>query len=89
MPLRYVKRRLTGQNVLTVAVATTSVTYELADMLQFPPARAATGILLLIFQTIQVSVFSLLYQHAHSSYGTRRRTYKATETNVTVLQGDV
>lgn len=64
MPLRYVKRSLTAQNVLTVAVATTSVTYELADMLQFPPARAATGILLLIFQTIQVSVFSLLYQQA-------------------------
>ncbi len=89
MPLRYVKRRLTAQNMLTVAVATTSVTYELADMLQFPPARAATGILLLIFQTIQVSVFSVLYRQLNSSYGTHRRTYKATETNVTVLQDDV
>ncbi|KAI0341257.1 hypothetical protein BDW22DRAFT_341386 [Trametopsis cervina] len=53
MPLRYVRRKLTLENALTVAVATTSVTHELADLLQFPPARAATGILLLIFQTIQ------------------------------------
>lgn len=57
MPLRYVRKRLTVENALTVAIATTAVTKELTDMLQFPPARAATGILLLIFQTIQVSYF--------------------------------
>ena len=56
MPLRYVRKRLTAENALSVAVATTSVTRELADMLQFPPARAAASILLLIFQTIQVSI---------------------------------
>ena len=54
MSLRAVKRRFTAKNALTVAVATTSMTYELADIFQFPPARAATGILLLIFQTIEV-----------------------------------
>jgi hypothetical protein len=58
MPLRYVRRRLTAENALAVAVATTSITNELADMLQFPPARAATGILLLIFKTIQVREYT-------------------------------
>lgn len=55
MPLRYVRKRLTAENALSVAVATTAVTREIADMLQFPPARAAAGVLLLIFKTIQVS----------------------------------
>lgn len=55
MPLRYVRSKLSADSALSVAVATTSITKELADMLQFPPARAAAGILLLIFQTIQVS----------------------------------
>ena len=54
MPLQYVRRRLTAESVLTVAVATTTVTRELADMAQFPPARAAASLLLVIFQTIQV-----------------------------------
>ncbi|KAI0688494.1 hypothetical protein BC835DRAFT_1419088 [Cytidiella melzeri] len=53
MTIRFVRRRLTAENALTVAVATTAITHELADMLQFPPARVATGILLLIFKTIQ------------------------------------
>lgn len=55
MPLRYVRKRLTAENVLSVAVTTTAITRELTDMLQFPPASAAAGVLLLIFRTIQVS----------------------------------
>ncbi|KAH8084920.1 hypothetical protein BXZ70DRAFT_567025 [Cristinia sonorae] len=53
MPLRYVRRKLTASTVLTVAVATTAITRELADMAQFPPAKAAASLLLMIFQTIQ------------------------------------
>ncbi|PSR79848.1 hypothetical protein PHLCEN_2v6894 [Hermanssonia centrifuga] len=49
------------ENALSVALATTAVTRELADMCQFPPVRAAAGLLLLIFQTIQVSPPSLLF----------------------------
>lgn len=60
MPLRYVKKRLTAENALSVAIATTAVTRELADMTQFPPARAAAGLLLLIFQTIQVSIITIM-----------------------------
>ena len=54
MPLRYVKKRLTTENVLSVAVATSELSREISDLLQFAPARAATGILYLIFKTIQV-----------------------------------
>lgn len=54
MPLRYVRKKLTAGNALTLAVVTASVSHELTDLLSFPPARAATGILLLIFKTIQV-----------------------------------
>lgn len=59
MPLRYVRKRLTAENALSVAVATASVTRELSDLLQCPPARAATGILLLIFETIQVRLMHI------------------------------
>ena len=54
MPLKYVRTKLTASNALSVAVATASISNELTDLLSFPPARAATGILLLIFKTIQV-----------------------------------
>ena len=64
MPLRYIRKQLTAENALSVAVATTSVTRELADMLQFPPARAAAGILLLIFQTIQVRCLDTEYKRS-------------------------
>ncbi|THH31372.1 hypothetical protein EUX98_g2807 [Antrodiella citrinella] len=53
MPLRYVRSKLTAVNALSVAVATTAITKELADMAQFPPAKAAASLLLVIFQTIQ------------------------------------
>ncbi|KAI0077672.1 hypothetical protein K474DRAFT_1690765 [Panus rudis PR-1116 ss-1] len=53
MSLRYVRSTLSGDNVLSAAIATTSITKELADMMQFPPARAAASILLMIFTTIQ------------------------------------
>ena len=53
MPLRYV-RKLTADDALGIAIATTAVTRELADCLQFPPAKAAASLLCMIFQTIQV-----------------------------------
>ncbi|KIP09448.1 hypothetical protein PHLGIDRAFT_323621 [Phlebiopsis gigantea 11061_1 CR5-6] len=53
MPLQYVKRRLTSENILSAAVATSELSREISDLFQFAPARAATGILFLIFKTIQ------------------------------------
>ncbi|KAH9856382.1 hypothetical protein C2E23DRAFT_882451 [Lenzites betulinus] len=55
MPLRVVKkiRKSTLDNALSVLVLTSSVTKEIADVMQFPPAQAAAGILLLVFETIQ------------------------------------
>ncbi|KAI0830157.1 hypothetical protein BC628DRAFT_1473071 [Trametes gibbosa] len=55
MPLRVVKkiRKPTIDNALSVLVLTSSVTKEIADVMQFPPAQAAAGILLLVFETIQ------------------------------------
>lgn len=55
MPIRYVRKTLTSENVLNVAVVTTSVAKELANITNFPPAQAAATILLGIFETIQVS----------------------------------
>ncbi|OCH91320.1 hypothetical protein OBBRIDRAFT_887032 [Obba rivulosa] len=53
MPLRYIRSKVTAGAVLNVAITTTSVTKELADILQFPPASAAAALLLCIFETIQ------------------------------------
>ena len=60
MPLRYVRKAFTTENALSVAVGTTAVARELADILQVPPARAAAGVLLLIFKTIQVSILVIM-----------------------------
>lgn len=59
MPLRYIRRSVTAKSVLSAAVATTSVSRDLSSLLAFPPAKAAAGILFLIFKTIQVRVCSL------------------------------
>ncbi|KAL4245641.1 hypothetical protein ABKN59_010782 [Abortiporus biennis] len=53
MTIRYIRTKLSADNALSFAIATTSVARELADMSQCPPARAAASILLGIFQTIQ------------------------------------
>lgn len=59
MPLRYIRSKITSGNALSVAVATAEVGREISDLLQFPPARAATGILLVIFKTIQVCIHGM------------------------------
>ncbi|KAI0668853.1 hypothetical protein C8Q78DRAFT_212859 [Trametes maxima] len=54
MPLRMVKiRKATADNALNVLVMTSAVTKEIADIMSFPPAQAAAGVLLLVFETIQ------------------------------------
>lgn len=89
MPLRYVRKKLSAENALTVAVATTAIGKELADLLQFPPARAATGILFLIFQTIQVSS-GTMQDDTVSVYALAfDRTYKLIEANAIAWPDDV
>ncbi|KAI0776820.1 hypothetical protein BD413DRAFT_610404 [Trametes elegans] len=54
MPLKIVKiRRPTVDDALNGLILTSSVTKEIADIMQFPPAQAAAGVLLLVFETIQ------------------------------------
>ncbi|KAI0651288.1 hypothetical protein C8Q79DRAFT_1004593 [Trametes meyenii] len=54
MPLRMIKvRKVTADNALNVLVLTSAVTKEIADIMSFPPAQAAAGVLLLVFETIQ------------------------------------
>ncbi|OBZ74650.1 hypothetical protein A0H81_05439 [Grifola frondosa] len=53
MPLRYIRSKVSADNAFNVVIATTAVTREIADLLQFPPAKAAASILLMVFQTIQ------------------------------------
>lgn len=63
MPLRYVKTRnlkISTGNALSIAITTTSIASELADIAQFPPVRAAAAILLVIFETIQVGITNFL-----------------------------
>ncbi|KAI0944487.1 hypothetical protein AcW1_002181 [Taiwanofungus camphoratus] len=53
MPLKYIRSKVTADNVLSTAIATTAITQELATLLQFPPVSAAASLLQKIFQTIQ------------------------------------
>ena len=58
---RYIPiRSLSAKDALTGLIATSSAAKEVADMLQFMPAKAAASILLLIFETIKASTLSLL-----------------------------
>ncbi|KAI0742707.1 hypothetical protein C8Q80DRAFT_1221158 [Daedaleopsis nitida] len=51
---RYIPvRRVTGKDALSALIATSSITREIADLLQFAPAKAAASILLVIFETIK------------------------------------
>ncbi|RDX41179.1 hypothetical protein OH76DRAFT_1489711 [Lentinus brumalis] len=45
--------KLTANDALSALIATSSVTKEIADLLQFTPAKAAAGVLLLIFETLK------------------------------------
>ncbi|KAI9057558.1 hypothetical protein FKP32DRAFT_1615265 [Trametes sanguinea] len=54
MPLKAIKiRKVTTDDALNALVATSAVSKQIADIMQFPPAQAAAGILLLVFETIQ------------------------------------
>ncbi|TFY53218.1 hypothetical protein EVJ58_g9570 [Rhodofomes roseus] len=53
MPLRYIRRKITANDVITVAVATTAAATSLAGAAGFPPVAIPAAILLKIFQTIQ------------------------------------
>lgn len=56
MPLKYIRakvKKVTPDNALQLAIATTAVAKELANMSAFPPAQALVNIILLIFQTVQ------------------------------------
>ncbi|KZT64856.1 hypothetical protein DAEQUDRAFT_769357 [Daedalea quercina L-15889] len=53
MPLRYIRRKVTADNVVTVAIATTAVTVNLAALASFPPVALPAAILLRIFQIIR------------------------------------
>ena len=46
---------ISGETALSVMITTTSITRELADLCQFPPVRAAAGMVLMILKTVQVS----------------------------------
>ncbi|KIK80862.1 hypothetical protein PAXRUDRAFT_764104 [Paxillus rubicundulus Ve08.2h10] len=60
MPLRFVRSKISGvtpaPDALQVAITTTAFAGDLISTLQFPPATAAISVLLLIFETIQVSL---------------------------------
>ncbi|KAF9456391.1 hypothetical protein BDZ94DRAFT_1229713 [Collybia nuda] len=59
MPLRFIRvPRINTQDVLHLATSATVLTRELSAMSGFPPAVAAVSIVLLIFETIQVSTLS-------------------------------
>lgn len=61
MPLKYIRSKVTADNVLSTAIATTAITQELATLLQFPPVSAAASLLQKIFQTIQVGLSYILF----------------------------
>lgn len=48
------KRTTSVEAVIAVGRTTSSLAREIADVCQFPPARAAAGLLVLIFETIEV-----------------------------------
>lgn len=57
MPLRFIRSKLsTGLDALQVAISTTALTKDLLSTLQFPPAIAAVSVVLLILETVQVSM---------------------------------
>ena len=54
---RYITiRKISGKDALQGLIATSSAAKEVADLLQFAPAKAAAGVLLLILETIKASM---------------------------------
>ncbi|KAF8890621.1 hypothetical protein BD779DRAFT_1516063 [Infundibulicybe gibba] len=54
MPLRFVKvPRSSTNDALHLAISAATLTKELSNLAQFPPATAAVSVILLIFETIQ------------------------------------
>ena len=54
---RYITiRKISGKDALQGLIATSSAAKEVADLLQFAPAKAAAGVLLLILETIKASI---------------------------------
>jgi hypothetical protein len=59
MPLRIIRipqPLINKEDALRIALTTSSLAKELSNMSAFPPLVAAASILLLIFQTVQVSI---------------------------------
>lgn len=85
MPLRYVRTRslkVSTGTALSVAITTTSIASELADIAQFPPVRAAATILLVIFQTIQASRHSFPFMYCNDLIGViYRRLERSNKSN--------
>ncbi|KAI0370861.1 hypothetical protein BV20DRAFT_943216 [Pilatotrama ljubarskyi] len=53
LPIKIIRRAVTVNNALAALTVTSEVTKQIADIMQFPPAQAAAGVLLLVFETIQ------------------------------------
>lgn len=58
MPLRFIRSKVSGIMIdpLQVAISTTALAKDLLSTLQFPPAIAAVSLVLLILETVQVSM---------------------------------
>lgn len=56
MPLRFIRSKVSGVDPLQVAISTTALARDLLLTLQFPPAIAAVSVVLLILETVQVSM---------------------------------
>lgn len=58
MPLRFIRSKVSAIDPLQLAISTTALTRDVLSALQFPPAIAAVAVVLLILETVQVSVTS-------------------------------
>lgn len=56
MPLRFIRSKVSCVDPLQMAISTTAFARDLLSTLQFPPAVAAVSIVLLMLETVQVSV---------------------------------
>lgn len=57
MPLRFIRSKVsTGLDPLQAAISATAIAKDLLSTLQFPPAIAAVSVVLLMLETVQVSM---------------------------------
>ena len=54
MPLRYIRRKVTAEHVVTVAIGTAATATNMAALASFPPVALPAAILLKIFEIIRV-----------------------------------